>query len=355
MSRALELAAAHRHEVWPNPLVGCVLVQGSRAIGEGAHEKYGHPHAEVMALADARNRAESARGATAFVTLEPCAHTGKTPPCAKTLIEAGVARVVYAVMDPNPLVNGQGEAMLKEAGVVVESGLLAQEAEALNRGFLKRQKTGLPWITLKTAQSLDGKLADAKGVSQWITNDASRQAVMALRHGHDAVLVGTGTLVNDAPRLTVRPPQGTPPVRIALDLHGRLASRPALLDETPGRAWLVVREGAITPAHRDFESAGGVLIVMEGKTDLEAVFRRLAAEGLGSVLVEGGPTLASALLASNLMDEWRLFVAPLLLGGSSRYSVYAPENPPALAFTPRLKTVACHSHGDDLEWVLRNG
>ena len=355
MSRALELAAAHRHEVWPNPLVGCVLVQGSRVIGEGAHEKYGHPHAEVMALKDAEKRAESVVGATVFITLEPCAHTGKTPPCARALTQAGVARVVYSVMDPNPLVNGQGEAMLKEAGVVVESGLLAQEAEALNRGFLKRQKTGLPWITLKTAQSLDGKLADAKGTSQWITNDASRQSVMALRHGHDAVLVGTGTLLNDAPRLTVRPPQGTPPVRIALDLHGRLVSRPALLDETPGRAWLVVAEDALSPAHKDFESAGGVLIVLAGPSDIETVFRRLAAEGLGSVLVEAGPTLATALLGSNLLDEWRLFVAPLLLGGAARYSVFAPENPPALAFAPRFKTVACYSHGDDLEWVLRSG
>ncbi len=360
MAKALTLAQQFRHTVHPNPMVGAMVVKGGKVLAQAAHERFGGPHAEVLALQRAQEAGHDVQGTTVIITLEPCSHHGKTPPCAEALAAAGVGEVIYAVGDPNPKVNGRGAALLEKAGITVKSGVLAREAIALNRGFFKRITTGLPWVTMKTAQTLDGKLTDARGEGQWITGEASRAAVMDLRHGHDAVLVGTGTLLADDPQLTVRPAQGqVQPVRAALDLNGRLTAPPALLADDPQRAWLLTTEGTACAAHGAFAKAGGRVIALPAKeTDLRQILERLGTEGLNTVLVEAGPRLATALLVSGLVDEWHAFVAPIVLGGGG--DVFAPPAPPALKSAPRFHTLALHPHprggetaGVDVQWVLR--
>lgn len=313
MRRALELAGRGWGRVAPNPLVGCVLVRDGEVVGEGWHAEYGRAHAEVAALLAAGERA---RGATAYVSLEPCAHHGKTPPCTDALLEAGVARVVYAAADPDPTARGGGE-LLRDAGVVVVGGVEAHTSRDLNAAFFHRHSpegTERPWIELKLALSLDARIADATGRSAWITGDDARGEVHRLRANHDAVCVGIGTALADDPSLTVRgsiEPR-VPPVRVVFDRKLRLPPTSRLAasaGELP--VWVVSGIDAPAARRRALEDAGVRVFPADGLLDALRVLREA---GIGSAFVEGGGGLASALLTEGVVDRLTLFYAPLLLG-----------------------------------------
>jgi diaminohydroxyphosphoribosylaminopyrimidine deaminase/5-amino-6-(5-phosphoribosylamino)uracil reductase len=317
MAHALRLAARGLGNVWPNPAVGCVIVKDGLIVGRGWTQPGGRPHAEVRALQQA---GPFAQGATAYVTLEPCAHHGVTPPCAEALIAAKIARVVTALTDPDPRVSGRGHAMLRAAGISVTEGVLGPEATHLNAGFLKRVTHGLPFVTLKLAASLDGRTATATGESRWITGPEARRKVHALRLNHDAVMVGSGTALADDPDLTVRD-MGTvrQPVRIVLD---------RLLKHSPesrlGRTakdhpvWLLHGPSAPDAARKAWEATGSTLIETpeaNGRLDLKAAFQTLATKGLTRILSEGGSTTAAALVKAGLVDELAMFSGGVLIGG----------------------------------------
>jgi len=315
MAHALALAARGLGNVWPNPAVGCVIVQGSRIVGRGWTQPGGRPHAEVRALAAA---GPFAAGATAYVTLEPCAHHGQTGPCAEALITARVARVVTATTDPDPRVAGRGHALLRTAGIAVTEGILQRAAERLNEGFLSRIRTGIPHVALKLAMSLDGRIANAAGVSKWVTGPAARARVQSLRATHDAVMVGIGTVLADDPDLTVRdfavPRQ---PVRLVLDTHLRLnpASRLATTART-NPVWLLRAEGTAVPAPL---AATGVTLIpcptdTTGRIDMHAALRALGALGLTRILCEGGTSVAASLLEGSLAPEIIVFTAGRTFG-----------------------------------------
>lgn len=320
MHRALQLAARGLNTTHPNPRVGCVIVQGSEIVGEGWHRKAGEPHAEVNALHAAGERA---RGATAYVTLEPCSHTGRTPPCANAVIAAGLRRVMVASGDPNPLVNGQGVARLRAAGIEVVEGLLSDEAEALNAGFNKRMREGLPFVRVKLGASVDGRTALANGVSRWITGEASRHDVQHWRARSSAILTGVGTLLADDPQLTVRANDidmlGRQPLRVICDSQLR----------TPPRARAIAQPGALLYTTRAAAKLGAAEVAQlaadaDGRVDLHAVLRDLASRGCNEVLVEAGATLSGRLLTLQLVDELLLYVAPVLLGQDARALVTLP-------------------------------
>lgn len=317
MRHALELAERGWGRVAPNPLVGAVVVRDGAVVGEGWHAEYGQPHAEAAAL---RQAGERARGATLYVTLEPCNHHGKTPPCSAAVLEAGIARLVYAVADPNPRAEG-GAARLRAAGVEVVGGVEEQRARDLNAPFLHRhsaQGARRPWIQLKLALSLDARVADARGRSAWITGPPARAAVHRMRAAHDAVVVGIGTALADDPLLTVRdaPPPRLPPVRVVLDRRLRLPAGSRLarsVAEAP--LWVVCAPDADPARERELADAGARVLRAEALAD---ALERLAGEGLASLLVEGGGVLASALLEAEAVDRLALFYAPLLLGRDGR-------------------------------------
>jgi diaminohydroxyphosphoribosylaminopyrimidine deaminase/5-amino-6-(5-phosphoribosylamino)uracil reductase len=331
MARAIELAARAAYSTDPNPRVGCVLVRDGVVVGEGWHRKAGEPHAEVHALREAGDRA---RGATAYVTLEPCAHHGRTPPCADALVASGVARVVYAVGDPNPRVDGAGAARLAAAGIAVEQGLLRMQAEALNPGFLKRLRSGRPYVRVKLAASLDGRTALANGESKWITGEAARADVLRLRAGSSAILSSAASVLRDGARLTVRDPSlellGRRPLRVVLDRTLRMASTAPLFGE-PGPVLLVASSDALSTAgdryRARFENAE---VEVEGVAergvalDLESVLASLANRQVNDVLVEAGPTLAGAFVAGGFADELIVYLAPHLLGDTSLPLVRLP-------------------------------
>jgi diaminohydroxyphosphoribosylaminopyrimidine deaminase / 5-amino-6-(5-phosphoribosylamino)uracil reductase len=319
MRAALALARRGLGQVWPNPAVGCVIVKDGRVVGRGWTQKGGRPHAETEALARA---GEAAKGATAYVGLEPCSHHGKTPPCADALIAAGVTRVVTAVEDPDPRVSGAGVARLRASGIVVDTGLCAAEAEELNAGFFCRVKRGRPLVTLKLATSLDGRIATAGGESRWITGEAARERAHLLRATHDAVLVGTGTALTDDPQLTCRLPglEDHSPVRIVIDRTLRLPFTLRMFAEA-GRVptWLVTLSGS-DAARQAALRAQGVEIVATGPdaddgADLSVMLRTLGDKGLTRLLVEGGGALAASLLRAELVDRLVWMRAPLALGG----------------------------------------
>jgi diaminohydroxyphosphoribosylaminopyrimidine deaminase/5-amino-6-(5-phosphoribosylamino)uracil reductase len=356
MRRALELAARGLASTDPNPRVGCVLELEGRTVGEGWHERPGLPHAEVLALREAGERAV---GATAYVTLEPCAHFGRTPPCADALIAARVARVVYALADPNPRVNGQGAARIAAAGIRVESGLLGPEAEALNSGFLKRLRHGRPWVRLKQAMSLDGRVALANGKSRWITGEAARADVQAWRARSSCILTGSGTVLADDPSLNVRigPLPRRQPLRVVLDSSLRTPPAARLLAE-PGETLLFAAsdvQGAAAEAAAAQLLGRGARIESvaraAGGLDLSAVLARLANLEVNELWIEAGPRLAGAWLASGFVDEWLLYVAPLALGPAARPLVEIQE-PPTLAAALRFELRAIESFGPDLRLSL---
>ncbi|MEM8790737.1 MAG: bifunctional diaminohydroxyphosphoribosylaminopyrimidine deaminase/5-amino-6-(5-phosphoribosylamino)uracil reductase RibD [Pseudomonadota bacterium] len=331
MRVAIGLARRRVGQVSSNPAVGAVIVKDGKVLGRGATAPGGRPHAEAVALAQAKGvwGDEAVRGATAYVSLEPCAHHGQTPPCAGSLIEAGIIRVVCPIEDPDPRVSGRGIAMLREAGVTVETGTLADEAETVNAGFLTRQRCGRPWVTLKLAATLDGRIATHAGESRWITGPAARRHVHLMRAAADGVIVGAGTARIDDPRLDVRlAGDWVQPVRIIADgmlllpLTGQLA---ATATQIP--VWLLHRSGAPEDRAKALESAGVTLIETRstegGLIDIGNALTELGTRGLNRVLCEGGGRIAAALLREKMVDEIVLFSAGKLIGGDGRAVVEA--------------------------------
>ncbi len=359
MARALELARRGRFTTHPNPNVGCVIVRDGEIVGEGFHYRAGEPHAEVHAL---RMAGEKARGATAYVTLEPCSHHGRTPPCCDALIAAGVSRVVAAMQDPNPEVAGRGLYRLKQAGIEVSHGLMESQAEELNRGFLKRMRTGFPYIQVKLGASLDGRTAMASGESQWITSPESRRDVQRLRAQTGAILSSAATVLADDPALTVRWPMldtetqnAYPqdalrqPVRVVIDSQNRVTPQHRIISQ-PGETWLArTQTGAqiwpqnvselLLPAHNN-------------QVDLVLLMMQLGKRQINSVWVEAGEQLCGALLQAGLVDELIVYMAPKVLGSSAR-GLLALPGLERLADAPTLHFSQVRQVGPDLCLHLR--
>jgi len=322
MRHALGLAALGLNTTDPNPRVGCVLVRDERIVGEGWHERTGGPHAEVCALQSA---GDAARGATAYVSLEPCAAQGRTPPCTAALVEAGVARVVYAAADPTPQMGGGAE-RLRAAGLEVSGGLLADEARELNVGFFSRHERGLPWVRVKLGASLDGRTALANGASRWITGERARADVQLFRARSSVVLTGAGTVLADDPELNVRLDGASrQPLRVVLDSGLRVPATARMLAGAGTAAVFTASTDALRRAA--LERLGvrvEILPAVNGRIDLPATLARLAALAANEVWVEAGPTLSGALLAAGLVDELLVYMAPCLLGPQARPLAHLP-------------------------------
>ena len=318
MGRALELARRGLYTCDPNPRVGCVIVRDGEIVGEGWHEAAGGPHAEIVALEQAGP--EHARGATVYVTLEPCCHHGRTPPCTTALVEAGVARVVAAMEDPNPRVAGQGLAALREAGIAVESGVAAEAAARLNPGFIKRMRRGRPFVRAKLAMSLDGRTALASGESRWITSEQARADVHRLRARSSAVMTGVGTVLADDPALTARVEGAVrQPLRVVVDTHLSTPDTAALLRQPGDTVIFTCREP--DGYHARLAAAGAEVVTLPARgdrVDLAAVLEELARREVNEVLLEMGATLAGAMLRQGLVDEMVIYMAPVLLGDAAR-------------------------------------
>jgi len=350
MARALELAVRGLNTTHPNPRVGCVIASGATVIAEGWHVRAGGPHAEVDALSKAGG---GARGATAYVTLEPCCHTGRTPPCTAALAAAGVRRVVYGASDPNPRVNGGGEQALRAAGLEVSGGLLAAESERLNAGFMLRMRRGWPLVRTKIAASLDGRTALADGRSQWLTGQAARDDVQCWRARSAALLTGVGTVLADDPALNVREADRVLPVqplRVILDSRFRTPPEARVLAK-PGDVLLL---GAGADVRRAPLIDRGVLVetasLDAGRVDLAAMLRRLGELEINEVWVEAGPTLNGALLAAGLVDELLVYLAASVLGSSARGMFDIPPLAD-LATRPEFKLQSVRHLGDDLRLI----
>lgn len=367
MGRALQLAELGLYTTDPNPRVGSVVVRDGRIVGEGAHWRAGEPHAEIHAL---RAAGDLARGATVYITLEPCAHHGRTPPCADALVAAGVGRVVVAMQDPNPLVSGRGLERLRAEGIAVENGVLEFEARALNPGFVRRMETGRPWVRVKLASSLDGRTAMASGESRWITGPAARRDVQHWRARAGAILTGSGTVLADDPHMTVRlspaelvsdsgiDPDRYPelqavpvrqPLRVVVDSQLQMPLRARMLDE----GTVLVLTGA---ARKDSDKAGelrargaevlGMPALEEGRLELSPVLDLLGERGVNELHVEAGPGLAGALARHGLVDEWLFYLAPCLMGSGARPLLDWPLQ--QMAERPELDVFACDWVGDAL-------
>ncbi|MGH7910859.1 MAG: bifunctional diaminohydroxyphosphoribosylaminopyrimidine deaminase/5-amino-6-(5-phosphoribosylamino)uracil reductase RibD [Candidatus Dormibacteraceae bacterium] len=320
MARALRLARRADYRTSPNPMVGCVVVQGDAAVGEGLHERAGGPHAEVVAL---RQAGERARGATVYVTLEPCSHVGATPPCTGALLRARVARVVVAVLDPDARVRGRGVRLLREGGVHVEVGVGAEDASRLNRAYLHHRQTGVPLVSAKFACSLDGRIATRTGASQWITGEVARRQAHRLRHENDAVLVGVGTVLADDPALTARFPGARQPLKIVLDHRRR----------TPADAH--VRRG---PAE----------LLLDPGDDLPGLLRHLGGRGVLSVLVEGGSQVLGSFFDQGLVDRVYAYLNPSVLGGLQARPAVGGLGVDALSDRAQLQGVGVERLGGDI-------
>ena len=358
MQLALDLAKQGEFTTTPNPSVGCVLVKDGKVIGKGFHAKAGEPHAEVMAL---REAGENARGATVYVTLEPCSHFGRTPPCAKGLVEAGVSKVIAAMCDPNPQVAGKGLQILSDAGIQSAVGLLEENAEQLNKGFLKRMRTGKPFVQLKLAMSIDGKTAMASGESKWITGAQARADVQQYRAKASAILSTSQTVLADDPSLNVRweelpldvkagyaQEKLRQPVRVILDSNHKVRSDfKVFLTESP--VWLVGEEDySLTdfPLFTDYLK----LDRNQGETRLQALMAELGKRQINTLWVEAGATLAGALIAENLVDELIIYMASKLLGDQARDLCHLP-NLTQLADAPLWQLQSCEPVGDDLKLI----
>ncbi|MBT2868885.1 bifunctional diaminohydroxyphosphoribosylaminopyrimidine deaminase/5-amino-6-(5-phosphoribosylamino)uracil reductase RibD [Chromobacterium violaceum] len=353
MQRALRLAEGATRRAAPNPGVGCVLVNHGRVVGEGATLALGSDHAEVQAIKDCLARGESPRGATAYVTLEPCSHHGRTPPCAERLVKEGVARVVAAMVDPYHEVSGRGIAMLRAAGVEASAGLMETQARRAHRGFLSRVERGRPWVTLKAAATLDGKTALLNGRSKWITGPEARMDVQRLRAAHCAILTGSGTVLADDPQLTVRELQvASQPWRVVLD--GDLRTDPAARVYQGGGAWL-----ASCAADADrlaaFRGRGVEVLTLArlgGKADLADLLAQLAGRGVNELMVEAGAGLNGAMLRAGLVDEIVLYLAPSLAGDAAR-GLFAWPALDDLADKVELDVADVGMVGRDLRLTLR--
>ncbi len=348
MREALRLAAFGRGRTSPNPMVGAVLVRDGRVVGAGWHRKAGTEHAEIHAL---RMAGELARGATLYVTLEPCSHTGRTGPCARAVIEAGVKRVVAAMEDPNPVVSGRGFQMLREAGVEVSCGLLEQEARRLNEAFLTWVTEQRPFVTLKMAMTLDGKTATAGGESQWITGEEERLRGHKMRDENDAILVGIGTVLADRPLLTTRLPDGNGknPLRIVLDSHGRTPIDMPMLHDGAAPVLIATTEAAPKEnLERLRETGAEVLVSGAGPTvDLSFLLRTLGERKICSLLVEGGSTVHFSFLQAGLADKVCAFIAPMLVGGKNAAPAVGGEGFSRLVDAVRLTDIKTEMIGKD--------
>ncbi|HUA80388.1 MAG TPA: bifunctional diaminohydroxyphosphoribosylaminopyrimidine deaminase/5-amino-6-(5-phosphoribosylamino)uracil reductase RibD [Dyella sp.] len=347
MAQALRLAERGLYTTQPNPRVGCVVAQGERVVGQGWHERAGEPHAEVHAL---REAAERARGATAYVTLEPCAHYGRTPPCADALIAAGITRVVIAAEDPFPQVAGQGIEKLRAAGITVQSGLMREAARDINIGFFSRIERHRPWVRVKLAMSLDGRTALANGESKWITGDAARTDVQRWRARSSAILTGVGTVLADNPQLTARiDAPHTSPWRVILDRHLRTPAGSHVLDgQTP--TLLLHGETANVTDDRFARVERIAIAEKDGALDLHAVLALLAKRGCSELHVEAGATLCGTLFAAGLADELLLYVAPIMLGDAARPLMHLPTLT-QMAARWRLEVIDQRQIGAD--WRIR--
>jgi diaminohydroxyphosphoribosylaminopyrimidine deaminase/5-amino-6-(5-phosphoribosylamino)uracil reductase len=314
MRRALQLGRRAMGHVSPNPMVGAVIVRAGRIIAEGYHRRFGADHAEIDAIRRARG---SLRGGTIYVTLEPCCHWGKTPPCINALIKEGITRAVIATLDPNPLVDGKGAQCLRDHGIEVVTGVLEQEAQRLNEVYLYYTRTGLPFVTVKYAQSLDGRIATSQGTSRWISSEKARAFAHRLRAQHDAIMVGIGTVLADDPLLTVRLAKGGSPLRICLDSHLRIPLNAQVLRDDEKTLIVTTDEHGQDKIEKIRKVGNEVLVAprgTDGLVDLRSLMKILADRGIASILVEGGAEVITSLLKEGLASRLVVIIAPLILG-----------------------------------------
>jgi diaminohydroxyphosphoribosylaminopyrimidine deaminase/5-amino-6-(5-phosphoribosylamino)uracil reductase len=347
MRRALLLARKGVGKTGPNPAVGCVIVKDGTVVGEGWHKSAGTPHAEVHALAQAGARAKYA---DVYVTLEPCAHFGKTPPCADALIAAGVARVYAGMVDPNPLVKGQGLEKLRAAGIEASAGILEDACRVVNEPFIKHVTTGLPFVILKSALTLDGKSATGEGDARWITSERSRRYVHKLRSQVDAIMVGVGTVIVDDPLLTSRIPGGKDPLRVVVDSRLKVPLTSRLFHLNSGATTLVATVSDDAERIAGIRETGAEVLICgekEGRVDLHDLMARLGAMQIQSVLLEGGSTLAGEALRQGLIDKIMLFYAPKLVGGDGP-GLFAGRGAARMEDAVRLRDITYSRFGADL-------
>jgi diaminohydroxyphosphoribosylaminopyrimidine deaminase / 5-amino-6-(5-phosphoribosylamino)uracil reductase len=348
MRLALDLAKATEGQTAPNPMVGAVVVKEGRLLGTGVHLQAGTPHAEVHAL---RMAGEAARGSTVYVTLEPCNHYGRTPPCTEAILQAGVSRVVVGSVDPDPRVAGRGIARLRSAGVEVLEGVLEEECLRLNEAYFHHRRTGRPFVTLKMAMTLDGKIATASGDSRWVTGESARKYVHELRNRYQAILVGVGTGLADRPQLTTRLEHGgKQPIRIIVDSHLRTPLDAPVTDTSLAPTWIFTTEQKDPEKERALIDKG-VRVISTGEgplVDWDVLFEFLGKEGILSVLVEGGSEVNASLLKGNHVQKVIAFVAPKILGGQYSKSAVGGESPETMAEAIPLRNVTTQMFGQDL-------
>ncbi len=350
MRMALRLAEKARGRTSPNPMVGAVVVKNGKVVASGYHHRAGEPHAEALALAKA---GKAAKGATLYVTLEPCSHRNKrTPPCAPLVVSSGLKRVVIAMRDPNPQVGGGGERTLRKAGIGVTTGVLEAEARKLNEAYLKYITTGLPFVTIKVAQTLDGKIATARGESKWITGSAAREEGHLLRDANDAVLVGINTVLKDDPLLTARVPGGRDPVRVVVDSRLRLPPGARILTQrSDARTIVATLAGAPEARKKKLESAGAEVLQVRsrgGRVDLRDLMRQLGTRDIMSVLIEGGAEVHASALAAGIVNKAVIFIAPTLMTGRDSVSSIGGPSPRRLKDAIRLCDAETRVIGRDL-------
>ncbi|MBI5025665.1 MAG: bifunctional diaminohydroxyphosphoribosylaminopyrimidine deaminase/5-amino-6-(5-phosphoribosylamino)uracil reductase RibD [Nitrospirae bacterium] len=350
MKRALALAARARGRTSPNPMVGAVIVKGNKIITQGYHRKAGTPHAEVIAL---KKAGSEARGATLYVNLEPCCHTEKkTPPCTKLIIESGMKKVVVAMIDPNPKVSGRGIKELKDAGLAVEVGIMEPEVRELNEAFIKFITKKEPFVILKVAQSLDGKIATPTGESRWITGEKSRNYVQKLRNSVDAVLVGIGTVLKDNPSLTSRIPGGRNPYRIIIDSFLRIPlDAKVLIHNSDAKTIIATTRDAEEEKINSLKARGGNILVIKdinGKVDLRALMKELGKLDITSVMIEGGSSINASALQSGIVDKVMFFTAPKIIGGRDAIASIGGEFTGTLKNSIKIRNLKVKKIGEDI-------
>jgi diaminohydroxyphosphoribosylaminopyrimidine deaminase/5-amino-6-(5-phosphoribosylamino)uracil reductase len=359
MRMALRLAAKARGRTSPNPMVGAVVVKSGRVISRGYHKKAGEPHAEAIAL---RKAGDAAKGATLYVTLEPCSHTKKrTPPCSPLVIQSGVKRVVISMIDPNPRVSGGGIRAIKSAGVEVATGILEAEARKLNEAFVKHVTTRTPFVTLKIAQTLDGKIATASGESKWITEEEARREGHRLRGWNDAILVGINTVLKDNPSLTARIPGGRDPVRVIVDSNLRIPLNARVLTQkSEARTVVATLASAQKTKVRQLQGLGAEVLTVksaDGRLDLKDLMRKLGKRDVMSVLIEGGAEINASSLKAGVVDKVVMFIAPTLMTGADSLCSIGGVSPVKLGHALRLHDIAMRFIGRDvmIEGYIRTG
>ncbi|WP_347549789.1 bifunctional diaminohydroxyphosphoribosylaminopyrimidine deaminase/5-amino-6-(5-phosphoribosylamino)uracil reductase RibD [Pseudalkalibacillus hwajinpoensis] len=350
MKTAIDMARGTVGQTRPNPAVGALIVSDGRIIGMGAHLKAGEGHAEVQALQMAGKKAE---GATAYVTLEPCSHHGRTPPCADALIKAGISTVFIASQDPNPLVAGKGIEKLKEAGVHVEVGLLEEEALILNEMFFHYITHHRPFVTLKSATTLDGKISSRTGDSKWVTGELARRDVHSFRHKHDAILVGVGTVIADDPSLTTRYGEGLSPIRIVLDHQLRISSDAMLLKDRRAETWIVTTKEAVSKNDRMFPDHVRLIGISEKQIQIKEVLKILGENQITSLFVEGGAEVNASFLESQSFEQVITYIAPKLIGGRQSPSSFGGTGFSRMNDAVDLEMLSVDQIGDDIRVIAR--